>query len=59
MCVALAAGSVESAQHIWRSMNIHLARQCVHLVPQSRAAVALLVAARRGEIPLCNFLPQS
>ncbi len=59
LCCDLSAGNIESALHIWRVMNIHLARECVRLIPDSRAAVRLLVAARRDELPLCNYLPDN
>jgi hypothetical protein len=51
-------GDVECAMAIWRVMNVKLAQRCVRLVPESRACHDLLLAARRGELPLWNPLPE-
>lgn len=56
MCCAL-GGDVDGALTLWRIVNVTVARRCVKLIPNSTAAQSLLLAARRGELPLWNPLP--
>jgi hypothetical protein len=50
--------NVEEALRLWKIVNLVMARQVIALIPDSNAATQFLLHARRGELPLCNFLPE-
>lgn len=52
--ICAAAQDVDQALEMWRVVTVSLARRVLKIIPQSRAAHELLIAARRGELPLWN-----